>query len=83
MALLRTINLGPKQQRYALCLAQHLGNWVPTAELVAAVYRNDPDPPITAEYCTKSMGSIIRRKLAPHGLRIDGQAFVGRRMTWD
>jgi hypothetical protein len=80
--LIKGMAFGLRMRRAATCLSQRLGYWVTTERLIISVY-GDLDEPEDAKACIKAMTNELRKRLGPHGLTIEGRAYLGRRMAWD
>jgi DNA-binding response OmpR family regulator len=80
--LIKGLPFGLRMRRTALYFAQHLDQWVSTEQLIVATY-SGLDEPEDAKACIKAMTNELRKRLGPHGLTIEGRAYLGRRMAWD
>jgi DNA-binding response OmpR family regulator len=81
VSILDSVGLGPIERAIAVTLAKRLDRWTSTAALIAAAYAGAWDEPDDPANCLKSVCHILRRKLRPHGLTIEGVPYYGRRMV--
>lgn len=82
VALVRCTPFGPIQRAIATLLAEHCGEWISTETLISVGYALDPNGgPEDAENSIKAHIHLIRRRLAPLGLQIEGRSYSGRRMV--
>lgn len=82
IALVKHTPFGPIQRAIATVLAEHCGEWISTETLISVGYALDPNGgPDDAEKSIKAHINLIRRRLAPLGLQIEGRAYSGRRMV--
>lgn len=80
------VQLRPTERAIFQALAMRIGQWVPSAELLDALYGEDAEGgPETAACILSQYISRLRQKLVPFGLVIDGKSNwgdTGRRLRW-
>lgn len=80
--VLDRIPMGDVQRAMVNVLAERFERWTKTDQIIAAVYGLRPDGgPDTACKCVSSSLHIVKRKIAPFGLRIEWHPKGGRRMV--
>lgn len=81
IAWLAGSDLGPRQRRIILALAERFGEWVPGVELIGRVYGSE----VRGVSPDKTINEIVwrmKRVLGQRGLVIEGDRHRGRRLVW-